>query len=432
MDLHPRSRLHQWIFENPEKLHAIRDNSNRRAFASYLASTTCSPVGLMKAGQAINTPYSAFGKMNVKSPIPADQAESKISPLVNGVSPVLATTPMNAAAPAPGGTGVLDKLTVEEEMALQELFMGNIVKICSTNFDQNDKPVPPELVEKTRCAPVFGHLPPEVMATALVFFKRFFLNTSLMQQDPRGPLSAVCVYLALKVEDIRDFEEIGRFFKALRRLDPSMDFDEAEFHKLELRLLQGLGFHLAIHHPYRSIRGCIENWKAWSSRDRNSGLYRQVHAHARMLVEQLLFEDVFFLHSPGHVALACLRAACRRFNLGEDFEEWVSARCTTAQHAQELGNVLAHIDDLYLSKTRATMAERLASSTTASTKDLMKKYKGFQKVLKKGKASKKRAAEKPPSLSSGKKFRKAESPFVRDGNILNEAAPYAAAPAENP
>eukprot|EP00658_Telonema_sp_P-2_P002077 TRINITY_DN10788_c0_g1_i1.p1 TRINITY_DN10788_c0_g1~~TRINITY_DN10788_c0_g1_i1.p1 ORF type:complete len:459 (-),score=131.51 TRINITY_DN10788_c0_g1_i1:385-1761(-) len=421
MDFHHKSTQHRWIFQ-PAALQALREQANTRGYESYVTATGCSPVGGAKP--IINTPYSAFGKLNMKSPVPANALETKISPPIHGVSPVLATTPLHEV---PVNTNLPERLTVEDELGLQAMFVCTIIRLCTTLLDPDGKVVP-EASKVKGAAPVFGFMPLEVMATAVTFFRRYFLNKSLMHQDPRY-LCAVCVYMALKVEDIRDFEDISKFLKALRRLDPRMDIEAGEFYKMELQLLEGLGFHLAVHHPFRVIRGAVENWKTWSTKGVNSDMYMQIERFAKLVVNQLLFDDVPFLHHPVHIALACLRHACLRFKVADDFNAWLSERCAASHVLQEMSAKMATIDTKFLGNVKTTLEERLQMLDKKKLEGLQKKYKPFQKGMKKREKSKKRTAEKPPICGSGKKIKVDESPMLPNGNAAQHV-PMDIAPGE--
>lgn len=340
-----------------------------------------------------------------KSPpsLPPPMPISKVSPPISGlagVSPVQ-TTPTGpeggdkGSAPCTAEKKVPDRLTVEEELSLQRNFLSQIIRIATHTQ-------------------AFGNLPPEVAATAAIFFKRYYLNTSLMEKDPRV-LLATCVYLALKAEDIREFENIGFFIEKLRKIDArsfaeDKGFEDTQFQQNELLLLAGVKFHLAIHHPFRCLRGCIEDWKDWHPKGISPQVVGDILKRATMAVNQLLFEDVYFIHQPSHIALACLRKACRdRKDDKLKLEEWMAARCCSSQLSEELKKTLDLIEERYMSQLKQTMEERILD--VSCQKSLTKKYQVFLKHFKgKNKGSKKRTAEKPPNpLSSGKKLRPANS-----------------------
>ena len=89
---------------------------------------------------------------------------------------------------------------------------------------------------------------PHVAATAMAYFRRFFLSNSMLDFDPKVALMA-CIFLAGKVEyeyirlgELRDVfgDKYGRAI---------IDFEGP--------LLQGLGFHLKLFHPYNPFFGLV-------------------------------------------------------------------------------------------------------------------------------------------------------------------------------
>lgn len=64
-----------------------------------------------------------------------------------------------------------------------------------------------------------------------------------------GIFRVTCIYLACKVEESH-----------LRLRDLEMRFSDIRAESIietELLLLEGLGFHLAVHHPHRALQGFI-------------------------------------------------------------------------------------------------------------------------------------------------------------------------------
>lgn len=122
---------------------------------------------------------------NVKSPLPSElqAAEAKISPPIpSGVSPVPATTPVLAADSNPVKEPVYpEHLTADDELvpyimsrlnltrlgwmqSLVNYFVMNMVKMCTTMLeDRTNRVVDAAKEPSVRCAPVFGHLPPEIL-----------------------------------------------------------------------------------------------------------------------------------------------------------------------------------------------------------------------------------------------------------------------------
>eukprot|EP00029_Vermamoeba_vermiformis_P002913 TRINITY_DN13280_c0_g1_i1.p1 TRINITY_DN13280_c0_g1~~TRINITY_DN13280_c0_g1_i1.p1 ORF type:complete len:143 (+),score=7.59 TRINITY_DN13280_c0_g1_i1:183-611(+) len=79
---------------------------------------------------------------------------------------------------APQPTG--ERLTVSEEATLRTFYESKLMEICVRVF---------------LC-------PEKVTATAVTFFKRFFLYQTLMDYDPQKMMAA-CIYLACKANNIK-------------------------------------------------------------------------------------------------------------------------------------------------------------------------------------------------------------------------------------
>ena len=110
-------------------------------------------------------------------------------------------------------------------------------------------------------------LPQLTIATAIVFYHRFYLNNSYEQYD-RFVIANTCLFLAGKVEEtpkkLKDV--VIESYKAQHQKqdephvvvpsESSKEFWEIKEHVLvsERILLQSLGFDLSVEHPYRRAR----------------------------------------------------------------------------------------------------------------------------------------------------------------------------------
>lgn len=150
----------------------------------------------------------------------------------------------------------------------------------------------------------FFKLPTQVKATAVGFFKRFYLTYSAMEWRPKNVIYT-CVFLAAKSEN--NFMLITSFVKALKDTEPKDILD------LEFLALQSLHFTLLIHHPYRPLYGFFLDFQAVLlhpqplmydvSVDTLGGLYDKAK---EWLNEHALLSDVGFLFTPPQIALAAM------------------------------------------------------------------------------------------------------------------------------
>jgi len=131
-----------------------------------------------------------------------------------------------------------------------------------------------------------------VIATGMVYLKRFYSKNSFVDYDPRliGP---TCLYLASKVEEC--VVQARVFVAAIRHIDPKFPYTANQILECEYYVLEELEFYLVVYHPYRpllqflaepNLQDCLE--PAWK------------------FVNDSFRTDVHLLYKPHVIALACL------------------------------------------------------------------------------------------------------------------------------
>lgn len=102
-------------------------------------------------------------------------------------------------------------------------------------------------------------MPKSVVGTAVMYFRRFYLNNSLMEYHPRT-IMLICAYLSCKVDEfnVSSSQFVGNLVQESpagqeRALEQILEF--------ELLLIQQLNFHLVIHTPYRPMEGLLIDLK---------------------------------------------------------------------------------------------------------------------------------------------------------------------------
>ncbi|KAI9344807.1 cyclin-like protein [Zopfochytrium polystomum] len=103
----------------------------------------------------------------------------------------------------------------------------------------------------------------QVIATAIIYFKRFYVMNPLRHSDPLL-VATTCTYLACKIEEtpfhIKNFVgEMKNIFGGAFSHEPS-HVAECEFY-----LLEDLGFHTMVFHPYRLLIMLVEDAKLGTS-----------------------------------------------------------------------------------------------------------------------------------------------------------------------
>ncbi|KAJ2491546.1 RNA polymerase II holoenzyme cyclin-like subunit [Coemansia sp. RSA 2050] len=87
----------------------------------------------------------------------------------------------------------------------------------------------------------------EIVATAIIYFKRFYINNTFYDIDPYL-MTATCVYLACKVE-----EKVSQGIR--------FSFDVSDIAECESYLLEEMKFYLVVYHPYQVLIDVSEQIK---------------------------------------------------------------------------------------------------------------------------------------------------------------------------
>lgn len=148
------------------------------------------------------------------------------------------------------------------------------------------------------------NMPTQVKATAMAFFKRFYLVNSVMEFRPKNVLYTI-VFLAAKLENY--FVSIESFCSRLPKTKPSDILD------LEFVVLLSLKFTLLVHHPYRPLYGFFLDMQLVLLhpepvlRDLNVDKIGALYDNAKKwLNDDALLSDATFLFTPPQIALAAM------------------------------------------------------------------------------------------------------------------------------
>ncbi|KAH1119269.1 hypothetical protein AAZX31_17G189200 [Glycine max] len=118
----------------------------------------------------------------------------------------------------------------------------------------------PLSIEEEQCIKVFYEnklqevynnfrFPHKIQATALIYFKRFYLQWSVMEHQPKH-IMLTCVYAACKIEENHvSAEELGK----------GISQDHQMILNNEMIVYQSLEFDLIVYAPYRSVEGFIND-----------------------------------------------------------------------------------------------------------------------------------------------------------------------------
>lgn len=152
-------------------------------------------------------------------------------------------------------------------------------------------------------------VPRSVTGTSFHYFKRFYLNNSVMDYHPKHML-VTCVYLACKVEEFN--VSIAQFVSNVRG-----DREKATDIILnnELLLMQQLKYHLTIHNPYRPLEGLLIDIKTRCPQFPDP---EKLRALMDDFLERSLFTDAMLLMAPSQIALTAVLYAANKAQVNYD------------------------------------------------------------------------------------------------------------------
>lgn len=212
--------------------------------------------------------------------------------------------------------------------------------------EQEEKMLMTHYVQKLCHVSANLKLPRKVLSTAVTFLKRFYISASVMEYDPQQ-IALVCLYVSCKVEDSYiSASELGRL--------AGMPSDV--FLKLELILLQGLGFDLQVHSVFRAVDGYILDFTVWYETGFASTLPKhdvdRIRNEAYGKVDQLLSTDAMLLFTPGQIGLATMYATLLGTNVidSEQVSSYVSHVCkklgSQANVASQIEGIIQNVNKL--------------------------------------------------------------------------------------
>lgn len=209
---------------------------------------------------------------------------------------------------------ILEPLTVDEELLMLRFYEQKIQEVCGA-----------------------FKFPHKIQATAILYFKRFYLQWSVMEHDPKH-IMLTCIYTSCKVEEFHvSAEELGK----------GIQQDHQVILRNEMLVLQSLGFDLIVYSPYRSIDGFaddIEN--VLQAKDDSLRRLKDLQEAAKSEIDKNMLTDAPLIFLPGQLALAALRRLNKEHK-AFDFDRYVKIVCSRQgnSHAEaELVNFLNEID----------------------------------------------------------------------------------------
>ncbi|ENN73419.1 cyclin-C [Dendroctonus ponderosae] len=182
----------------------------------------------------------------------------------------------------------------------------------------------------------------QVIATATVYFKRFYARNSLKCIDPLL-LAPTCIFLASKVEEFgvisntRLISTCQTVIKNKFGYAYSQEFPYRTNHILECEfyLLENLDCCLIVYQPYRPLLQLVQD----------IGHEEQLLTLAWRIVNDSLRTDVCLLYPPYQIAIGCLGIAC--VILQKDQKTWFAELNVDLEKIQEIGKNIMNLFELW-------------------------------------------------------------------------------------
>lgn len=159
------------------------------------------------------------------------------------------------------------------------------------------------------CAVFKPTMPKSVTGIAVMYFRRFYLNNSLMDYHPRT-IMLTCTYLACKVDEFN--VTCIQFVGNLQETPAGQEWAMEQILEYELLLIQQLNFHLVIHTPYRPMEGFLIDLKTRYPMLENPEVLRK---SADDFLNRVAMTDAGLLASPSQIALTAMLNSASRAGL---------------------------------------------------------------------------------------------------------------------
>lgn len=187
----------------------------------------------------------------------------------------------------------------------------------------------------------------QVIATATVYFRRFYARNSFRCIDPLL-LAPTALFLASKVEEfgmISQTKLIGTL-QNLMKSKFSFAYSNADFpyriqhvFEAEFFLLEQMDCCLIVYHPYRSL---LQLFQDLSSPQDDSLVWL-----SWKFINDSLRTDASLLYPPYQIALACLHLASVVSNKDKDMKNWFAELCVDLEKVLEVERMILSLHNMW-------------------------------------------------------------------------------------
>ncbi|NXN13980.1 CCNH protein, partial [Indicator maculatus] len=178
-------------------------------------------------------------------------------------------------------------------------------------------------------------MPKSVVGTACMYFKRFYLNNSVMEYHPRI-IMLTCAFLACKVDEFN--VSSAQFVSNLRESPVGQEKALEQILEYELLLIQQLNFHLIVHNPYRPFEGFLIDLKTRYPMLENPEILRK---SADDFLNRVALTDAYLLFAPSQIALTAILSSGSR--AGINMESYLSESLMLKEEKTSLASLLENM-----------------------------------------------------------------------------------------
>ncbi|KAG8598408.1 hypothetical protein GDO81_002603 [Engystomops pustulosus] len=224
-------------------------------------------------------------------------------------------------------------------------------------------------------------MPKSVLGTACMYFKRFYLNNSVMEHHPRI-IMLTAAFLACKVDEfnVSSVQFVGNLPE-----DPATQENILEqILEYELLLIQQLNFHLIVHNPYRPFEGYLIDMKTRYKLLENPEILRK---NADDFLHRVALTDACLLFTPSIIALTAVLSSASR--AGINMESYLLECLSLKENRETMSHLLDGMRRLKIlvSKYESARPEEVAviekklekcHSSDVSVSGNVRKRKGYE------------------------------------------------------
>lgn len=204
-------------------------------------------------------------------------------------------------------------LNIEEEQSMRVFYENKLREVCSAFY-----------------------FPNKIQATALLYFKRFYLQWSVMEHHPKN-IMLTCVYAACKIEENHvSAEELGK----------GISQDHQMILNYEMIVYQALEFDLIVYPPYRPLEGFINDMEDFCQvKNGELQMLKDLHETAKLEVDKIMLTDAPLLFPPGQLALAALRNS-NKVQRVVDYESYLSSILSRQNSGHIISDLTENLDTI--------------------------------------------------------------------------------------